>query len=138
MIILQCSTWRACGTGHREKHFEMITAPDRWMTSPRSPFLSVNLCAQCQCIYVQCVLRTNVYARLCPCAFIRMCECVCDMAGRHAYKPYGVPYSEPPQSSEDLHQTDYNTATMTASNGKNKTPFNEVANLRNITLCSEI
>lgn len=82
------------------------------------------------------VLYVNVC--LCLCAFIRMCECACDMAGGHAYKPCGVPYSEPPQSREDLHQTDYSTATMTASNGRNKTPFNEDANLRNITLCSEI
>lgn len=80
----------------------------------------------------------NVYVCLCLRAFLGMCECACDMAGRHAYRPCGVPYSEPLQSREDLHQTDYSTATMTASNGRNKTPFNEDANLRNIALCSEI
>lgn len=36
------------------------------------------------------------------------------------------------------HQTDYGAATMTAPNGKNRTPFNEHANLRNITLYSGI
>lgn len=76
--------------------------------------------------------------RLCLRVFIGMCERACDIAGRHVYKPCRVPYLEPPQSREDLHQRDYSTATMTASNGRNKTPFNEDANLRNITLCSEI
>lgn len=108
--------------------------------------LSVNLCIQCKQMYACCVwvcVRQNMHcvnAWVCLCLheFIRMCERACDMAGRHEYKPYGVSYSEPPQSSEDLHQTDYSSTTMTASNGRNKTPFNEHANLRNITLCSEV
>lgn len=85
-----------------------------------------------------CVYYINMYACLCLRAFIRMCEHACNMAGRHEYKPSGVPYSEPQQSREDLHQTDYSTTTMTATNGRNKTLFNEDTNLRTITLCSEI
>lgn len=67
-----------------------------------------------------------------------MCELGCDIAGRQEYKPCGASYSEAPQSRKALHQTGYSIATMTASNGKNKTPCNEDANLRNITLFSEI
>lgn len=100
------------------------------------------LCPLCICLHALCELENmycvNGWVYLCLHAFIRMCERACDMAGRHEYKPCGVSYSEPPQSSEDLHQTDYNSTIMTASNGRNKTPFNEHANLRNITLCSEV
>lgn len=69
MIMLQCSTWRACGTGHREKHYEMITAPDRWMTSLTLSLLpgiymhtvSVYVCVcvlaaySLVCSYIKCV-----------------------------------------------------------------------------------
>lgn len=60
MIILLCSTWRGCGGGHREKHFEMITAPDRWMTSA-APSLSMNLCGFSGSVYV-CIC---VYGLVC-------------------------------------------------------------------------
>lgn len=43
MIMLQCSTRRACGTGHGGERYGMITAPDRWMTSFTLPVPSVNL-----------------------------------------------------------------------------------------------
>lgn len=74
------------------------------------------------------------------CVFIRMCKCACDMAGGHTFSisPAEFLTQNHHKSRKDLHQTDYRTAAMTASNGKNKTPFNEDANLRNITLCSEI
>lgn len=71
MIILHCSTWRACGRGHREKHSEMITASDRWMTSlALSP--PVNLCIPCQCMYVYVCLCTLCMG-LCA---LRECVCV--------------------------------------------------------------
>lgn len=135
------------GVWHRPRRKTLWNDYCSWQVDdkPRSLFLSMNLCIQCQCMYIYvclfslCMGSCALYECLCvsPClsAFLRMCECACDMAARHAYGPCGVPYSEPPQSREDLHQTDYSTATMTASNGRNKTPFNEDANLRNITLC---
>lgn len=63
MIILQCST-RACGRGYREKPFEMITAPDRWMT--RLPLsLSVDLCIQCQHMYALYMCLCSPYKGSC-------------------------------------------------------------------------
>lgn len=127
-----------------EKRYGVITAPDRWMTSFTLPVPSVNLsvsactCAQsctCECAHrVQdCALFTvEVHVRLR--AFIRLGECRRVMAGRHVTR--GVPYSEPVRSVS--HQTDYGAATVTALNGRNRTPFNEHTNLRNITLYSGI
>lgn len=76
--------------------------------------LYVGLCALPVCVYQDVCMRNR--------------------AGGHV--PCGAPYS--PQSRKHLHQTDYSTATMTAFNGRNKTPSNEDTNLRNITLHSEI
>lgn len=120
-----------------ERNTWMITAPDRWMTSLAHGFF-LQTYAYTVSVYVYVRLSLRMGFVLWINVYVCLCECACDMAGRHAHKPCGVPYSEPPQSREDLDQTDYSTATMTASNGRNKTPFNEDANLRNITLCSEI
>lgn len=133
------------GVWHRPPRETLWNDYCSWQVDDKSRylFLSANLCIQCR-VHMRahgvraCVLCINIHVCLCLSVFISTCECACDMAGRHAYKPCGVPYSEQPQSREDLHQTDYSTATMTASNGRNKTLFNEEANLRNITLCSEI
>lgn len=106
----------------------------------RSLFLSVNLCIQCQCMDVQCVLCINLFVCLLPRVFFGMCKCVCDVVGRHAYKPSGVPYSELCHHKAEMIYIRQITALPPWQHlmEKNKTPFNEDANLRNIALCSEI
>lgn len=146
MIILHCSTMRACGRGHREKQFEMIIASDRWMTSlalalslPMNLYHTSICMHMCACALHECVCV--LYKHLCVFAYS---VCLLGHVSGHVIWPLGKCRSPAEfltqshhKSRKDLHQTDYSTAAMTASNGRNKTPFNEDANLRNITLCSE-
>lgn len=71
MIMLQCSTRRACGTGHGGKRYGVITAPDRWMTSFTLPVPSVNLSVgACTCASVLTAYRI---VRSPPCKCMSAC-----------------------------------------------------------------
>lgn len=157
MIILHCSTWgRVAEATERNTLKWLLLLTGGWQVS-LSLALLLWTYAYCQCMYVYvclytlcmglCALREHVcvlYKHLCVC-FCLQCVHLSWWGSVYVIWPVGIRISPAEfltqshhKSREDLHQTDYSTAAMTASNGRNKTPFNEDANLRNITLCSEI
>lgn len=153
MIILQCST-RACGRGYREKPFEMIAAPDRWMTRLPLPLwtyaYSVSICMfmrLCRCIRLLVLFMSlrgyyiNMYACLrlhAPTVPGCVNMCAIWLAGTNISPLEFLAPSHSKAGRIYIRETDCSTTAMTATNGRNKTLFNEDANLRTITLCSEI
>lgn len=116
-----------------------------WQVSLSLPTLPVNLCIQCQQMYVyecSCSPRTGLCAWVAYCVNVWMFECVfaCVRSpGMCAIWLAGMHTSPAEILTQSHHKAEkVYIRQITASNGRNKTPFNEHANLRNITLCSEI
>lgn len=142
MIMLQCSTRRACGTGHQEKHFEMITASDRRVTSLPScsfsiymhtvlVYVRVQLVSQCIkiCVlYIECVsLPACVYQNVWMCAWYGWQACALWSSLLRAITEQRV-----------FTLKKIAVLPQWQLNGRNKTTFNEDTHFTNITQRSEI